>query len=137
VLASANITAPQLISNVATGTAPLVVSSTTQVANLNAQYSGNSVTATNLAVATSILAGSLSVDPPAIAGKTVSVIGTYTITGLTTSHKVIIMPQAALPDNFNIGGAWASASNTLSINFQTYGGGIDAAPVTVAYFAWI
>ena len=36
VLATANITAPQLISNVSTGTAPLVVSSTTLVSNLNA-----------------------------------------------------------------------------------------------------
>jgi hypothetical protein len=36
VLATANVTAPQLISNVTTGTAPLVVSSTTVVANLNA-----------------------------------------------------------------------------------------------------
>ena len=36
VVASANIIAPQLISNVATGTAPLVVSSTTLVPNLNA-----------------------------------------------------------------------------------------------------
>jgi collagen type VII alpha len=35
VLATANITTPQLISNVATGTAPLVVTSTTRVANLN------------------------------------------------------------------------------------------------------
>jgi hypothetical protein len=36
VLASANVTAPQFISNVSTGTAPLLVSSTTKVANLNA-----------------------------------------------------------------------------------------------------
>lgn len=36
VLATANITAPQLISNVAIGTAPLVVTSTTKVTNLNA-----------------------------------------------------------------------------------------------------
>jgi hypothetical protein len=36
VLATANVTAPQIISNIATGTAPLVVTSTTQVANLNA-----------------------------------------------------------------------------------------------------
>ena len=36
VLASANVTAPQFVSNVANGTAPLVVSSTTLVANLNA-----------------------------------------------------------------------------------------------------
>jgi len=38
-LASANITAPQLISNVATGTAPLTVTSTTRVTNLNVAYS--------------------------------------------------------------------------------------------------
>ena len=37
-LASANITAPQLISNVAVGTAPLIVTSTTRVANLNVSY---------------------------------------------------------------------------------------------------
>jgi hypothetical protein len=35
-LATANVTAPQLISNVSTGTAPFVVSSTTVVSNLNA-----------------------------------------------------------------------------------------------------
>ena len=38
VLATANVTAPQLISNIATGTAPLVVTSTTRVANLNVNY---------------------------------------------------------------------------------------------------
>jgi hypothetical protein len=36
--ASANITTPQFISNVATGTAPFVVTSTTRVANLNVNY---------------------------------------------------------------------------------------------------
>ena len=39
------VTASRLISNVATGTAPLVVNSITQVANLNAQYSGTVVDA--------------------------------------------------------------------------------------------
>ena len=33
-----NVTAPTLISNVATGTAPLTVTSTTRVANLNVAY---------------------------------------------------------------------------------------------------
>ena len=93
-------------------------------------------TATNLAAATGILACSLSINLPNT-GKNASVVGTYTIAGLTTSHKIVIMPQAALPDNFNIAGAWASAANTLSVNFQTYGGGIDAPAVTVAYFAWV
>lgn len=49
ITATANITAPQIISNVATGTAPLVVSSTTQVANLNAATAGTAISATNAA----------------------------------------------------------------------------------------
>ena len=40
VLASANVTAPQLISNIAIGTAPFIVTSTTQVANLNVATAG-------------------------------------------------------------------------------------------------
>jgi len=38
VLASANVTSPQFISNIASGTAPLVVTSPTRVANLNVAY---------------------------------------------------------------------------------------------------
>jgi hypothetical protein len=49
VLASANVTAPQLISNVATGTAPFVVTSTTQVANLNAARAVSASTVTTAA----------------------------------------------------------------------------------------
>jgi len=45
VLASANITTPQFISNVATGTAPFVVTSTTQVANLSVATAGSATTA--------------------------------------------------------------------------------------------
>jgi hypothetical protein len=47
ILASANITSPQLISNIAIGTAPLVVTSTTQVANLNVALAGNAVNLNN------------------------------------------------------------------------------------------
>ena len=46
ILATANVTAPQLISNVATGTAPLVVTSTTQVANLSVATAGTAGTVT-------------------------------------------------------------------------------------------
>ena len=45
VLASANITTPQFISNIATGTAPFVVTSTTQVANLSVATAGTATTA--------------------------------------------------------------------------------------------
>ena len=48
VLATANITAPQLISNIVTGTAPFVVTSTTQVANLNAATAGAATNASAL-----------------------------------------------------------------------------------------
>lgn len=47
VLATANVTAPQLISNIATGTAPFVVTSTTRVTNLNVDTAGAADTATN------------------------------------------------------------------------------------------
>ena len=52
VLASANITAPQLISNVVTGTAPLVVTSTTQVANLSVATAGTAGSATTAGTVT-------------------------------------------------------------------------------------
>jgi hypothetical protein len=45
VLASANITTPQFISNIATGNAPFVVASTTQVANLSVATAGSATTA--------------------------------------------------------------------------------------------
>jgi hypothetical protein len=46
VLATANITTPQLIANIADGTAPLIVNSTTKVANLNADLLDGFTTAT-------------------------------------------------------------------------------------------
>ena len=103
---------------------------------ITANLTGTASTATNLTAATSILAGTLNVDPPAI-GKNGSATATYTLTGLTTNHKVIVMPQAALPDEFNITASWASAANTLSIQYQTYGGGVDAAAFDIAYWAWV
>lgn len=45
VFASTQMTAPRFISNIATGTAPFTVTSTTQVANLNAALAGTVVTA--------------------------------------------------------------------------------------------
>ena len=52
VLATANVTAPQLISNTATGTAPFVVTSTTQVANLNVATAGTAGSATTAGTVT-------------------------------------------------------------------------------------
>jgi hypothetical protein len=57
VIATGNISATQLISNIATGTAPFVVTSTTQVANLNVANAGLAAYAT---VANSIVLGNVS-----------------------------------------------------------------------------
>jgi hypothetical protein len=57
VLASANITAPQLISNIATGTAPFIVTSTTQVANLSVATAGSATTAGSAATAGTVTTG--------------------------------------------------------------------------------
>lgn len=55
VLATANVTAPQLISNVAIGTAPLVVTSTTKVTNLNADTLDGYDTATAATASTVVV----------------------------------------------------------------------------------
>jgi hypothetical protein len=52
VIATGNISGTQLISNIATGTAPLVVTSTTQVANLNAATAGSATSATTAGTVT-------------------------------------------------------------------------------------
>jgi len=66
ILASANITATQFISNIATGTAPLVVTSTTQVANLSVATAAYATTANAVAganvsgqVANALVAGTV------------------------------------------------------------------------------
>ena len=52
VIATGNISGTQLISNIPTGTAPLVVTSTTQVANLNAATAGTAGSATTAGTVT-------------------------------------------------------------------------------------
>lgn len=98
--------------------------------------SGTATTATNLAAATSILAGSINIDPTTI-GKNSTSTQTFTLTGLTTSHKVIVMPQADFSYGLSILAAYPSALNTLSVQFQEIGGGVDPPAFDLAYFAWV
>jgi hypothetical protein len=80
VLATANVTAPQLISNITTGTAPFIVTSTTQVANLNVATAGSAGTATT--------AGTVTTN----AQPNITSVGTLTslaVTGNTTSSNFI------------------------------------------------
>ncbi len=82
ITAAGGVTASQLISNVATGTAPLVVTSTTPVANLN--IGGNAATATKFAATKNIngvaFDGSADITVAAAAG---------TLTGTTLASNVV------------------------------------------------
>jgi len=106
---------------------------------LSGNVTGNADTATtstNLAAASDILAGSISINPTSI-NKTSASTLTFTLTGLTTSHKIVITSGTALPYGLMIAGAWASALNTLSIEFHNYGGNVDQGETTIQYFAWV
>ena len=117
VAASTQMTAPRFISNVANGTAPFIVTSTTQVANLNAALAGTVVT---------------SAQP--------NITSTGTLTGLTVSGnintggivKTGTFTSSTLP-TATAAGAGARAFVTDSI-FQTWGqsytgGGSNAVPI--------
>jgi hypothetical protein len=104
---------------------------------LTGNVTGTATTATNLAAATSILAGTLTIDPANI-NKTSSSTQTFTLTGLTTNHKIVITSGTALTYGVGIVAAWASAADTLSINFHNYsGGGVDLGSTSIQYFAWV
>ena len=104
----------------------------------NLSIGGTAATATNLAAASNILAGSISINPTIINRSTASV-QTFTLSGLTTSHKVVITSGTAFGYGVFISAAWASASNTLSIEFQNYLGNtdVDLTDKTINYYAWI
>ena len=82
ITATGSVSASQLISNVSTGTAPLVVTSTTPVANLN--IGGNAATATKLAATKNIngvpFDGSTDITVTAAAG---------TLTGTTLASNIV------------------------------------------------
>jgi len=114
-----------------------VVTGNVTAGNVIGNLTGTATTATNLAAATGILAGTLTIDPANI-NKTSSSTQTFTLTGLTTSHNVVITSGTALTYGVVIAAAWASALNTISIEFQNYtGGGVDLGSINIQYFAWV
>jgi hypothetical protein len=113
------------------------VTATTFTGNVTGNVTGTASTATSLTAATSILAGSLTINPTNIVKNSAST-QTFTLTGLTTSHKIIITSGTALTFGIVISAAWASALNTLSIEFQNAtGGGVDLGNINIQYFAWV
>jgi hypothetical protein len=127
VLASANITSPQLISNVSTGTAPFVVSSTTQVANLSVATAGTAATVTTNAqpniTSTGTLA-SLSVSGNANIGNigTAQVLASANITtpqfisNITTGTAPFVVTSTTEVANLNV--ATAGTAGTVTTNAQ-------------------
>ena len=110
--------------------------------NVNATVHGNVVgVATGLSTAGTtaagtFLTGQLSISPGLIA-KTSASTQTFTITGLTTSHKIVISPANDLTYGIFITAAYVSGANTVSIQFQnTTNGGVTPATMNINYFAW-
>lgn len=132
-------------------TAPLGGTVRTVVARINNQegvvatkftgpLTGNAdtaTTATNLAAGTNILAGTLSVDPDNIV-KSSAQIQTFTLAGLTTNHKIVITSGTAVGYGLFISAAWASAVDTLSIEFQNFSNNdVNVTAKDIQYFAWV
>lgn len=84
-----------------------------------------------------VYSGTLTVNPTSV-GKNAVATQTFTITGLSTSHKIIITPATALTYGIFISAAWASAINTLSVQFMNISGSnIDLGNIDINYLAWI
>ena len=83
------------------------------------------------------LAGRLSAATGSVAKNSVAT-ATYTITGLTTSHNIIITPGTAMPDRqFNVTAAWASAADTVSIQYANNTGGAISVTLDINYLAFV
>lgn len=104
---------------------------------LTGNVTGTATTATNLAAASSILTGSISINPASLPAAAASA-QTFTLTGLTTSHKIVLTSGTALGSGVLISAAWASAPNTLSIEFQNANNQpVDPGNTAIQYFAWV
>lgn len=115
VFVSSYLTAPVLVSNIATGTAPFVVTSTTQVANLNVAVAGTALTAVTATTATS-----------ATTAGTVTTAAQPNITSVGTLSSVITSgPIISNASNANLSLGNVSVGNTPYIDFNSSGNSID------------
>lgn len=104
---------------------------------LSASTATNTVTVAAEFTATSVLQGKLTINPASVSKNAVAT-QTFTITGLTISHKIVITPASAMTYGIFISAAWVSASNTVSIQFMNISGGnIDLGNIDINYIAWI
>jgi carbonic anhydrase/acetyltransferase-like protein (isoleucine patch superfamily) len=135
------------ISNVVTVTSNLmsvnanIITTGTITGNLIGNVTGTSTksnVATNLTAASAILAGQVNIPAQTIAKNTTSVDVTVTVTGLTTSHKVMVTPAADLNAGIFVSAGYPTTANTLGIQLQnTTGGAITTSAFSLTYWAWI
>jgi hypothetical protein len=104
---------------------------------ISGSVTGSSGSTTNLGNTTSTLIGQLSISPSAVNKNSAST-QTFTLSGLTTSHKVVITGNTAQTYGCFITSSWASATNTLSVQFMNITGGNITPPTTnISYHAWV
>ncbi len=137
-LSTSTVTGTRLISNIATGTAPLVVSSTTQVANLNAATAGLATYATTAnAVAGANVSGAVAYATTAnsVAGANVSGavgLATYATTansvaGANVSGAVSYATTANSVAGANVSGAVSYATTANSVAGANVSGTVSSA----------
>jgi hypothetical protein len=128
ILASGNITTTQLISNIAQGTAPFVVTSTTQVANLNVATAGTATSATTAGTVTTNAQPNIN-SVGTLSALTVS--GNIDSTGNIKANAIIgdafggnlsITGRVGISGDYNSGGIIDIAGGGGNASGYTYGG---------------
>jgi hypothetical protein len=101
-------------------------------------FVGDGSKLTNIpSIGTLIYSGTLTINPTSVSKNAVGT-QTFTITGLSTSHKIVITSGTALTYGIFITAAWASSINTVSIQFMNISGSnIDLGSIDINYIAWI
>ena len=112
--------------------------------NVNSTFHGNligsasNITTNSTGTAGTFLMGQVNVPAQTIPKNTTSYDFTVTITGLTTSHKVIVTPAGDLNTGVWLTAAYPTTANTLGIQFQnTNGPGITTSAFNLTYIAWV
>lgn len=73
------------------------------------------------------------ITPAASVTAATSTTSTYTINGLTLGQLIVIAPQSAVQALLDIGAAWVSAANTLSIQWVNASASNSSASPTAIY----
>ncbi len=120
VIATGNISGTQLISNIATGTAPFVVTSTTQVANLNVATAGTAGTATTAGTVTTNAQGNIT---------SVGTLSSLTVSGNTTTGG-IKTDNYYYANGVSISFAGAYSNSNVAAYLPTYTGTVGATALT-------